>query len=78
MAGLVWLVLIMYDSKRNPCERVRDHFCKQDPAGLQCKSYGAILDESVHDDSAEMRSNIRAQCQSKIERLKEDDGIEVK
>jgi hypothetical protein len=78
MAGLVWLVLIMYDSKRNPCERVRDHFCKQDPAGLQCKSYGAILDESVHDDSAEMRSNIRAQCQSKIERLKEDDGIEVR
>ena len=78
MAGLVWLVLFMLDSQRNPCERVRDHFCKQDPNGLQCKSYGGILDESVNDPVAEMRSNIRAQCLSKIERLKEDEGIEVK
>ena len=33
---------------------------------------------SVNDDSGEMRSNLRAQCLSKIERLKEDDNIEVK
>ena len=78
MAGLVWLVLIMMDSRRNPCERVRDHFCKQDAAGLQCKSYAEILDESIHDESKEMRANIRAQCQSKIDRLKEEDGVEVK
>lgn len=78
MAGLVWLVLFMLDSKRNPCERVAQHFCKQDPNGLQCKSYQGILEESVNDPVAEMRSNIRAQCLSKIERLKEDDGIEVK
>ena len=37
MAGLVWLVLVMLDSRRNPCERVRDHFCKKDPAGTACK-----------------------------------------
>ena len=78
MAGIVALVLWMVDSKRNPCERVRDHFCKQDPAGLQCKSYGAILDESVTDDNPRMRANIKAQCLSKIERLKDEDGITVK
>jgi hypothetical protein len=78
MAGIVALVLWMVDSKRNPCERVRDHFCKQDPAGLQCKSYAAILDESQTDDNPKMRANIKAQCLSKIERLKEEDGITVK
>jgi hypothetical protein len=78
MAGLVALVMWMVDSKRNPCERVRDHFCKQDPAGMQCKMYGGILDESLHDESSQMRANIKAQCLSKIERLKEDDGITVK
>jgi hypothetical protein len=78
MAGLVALIMWMLDSKRNPCERVRDHFCKQDPAGLQCKSYAGVLDESMHDDSGQMRANIKAQCLSKIERMKEEDGVEVK
>jgi len=78
MAGLVALVMWMVDSKRNPCERVRDHVCKQDPAGMQCKMYGGIFDESLHDESAQMRANIKAQCLSKIERLKEEDGITVK
>jgi hypothetical protein len=78
MAGLVWVVLWMVDSRRNPCERVRDHFCRQDPGGLQCKSYQGILDESLHDEGAEMRANIKAQCQSKIDRLKEEDGVVVK
>ncbi|HVY37172.1 MAG TPA: hypothetical protein VHM31_04535 [Polyangia bacterium] len=77
-AGVVWVVLIMVDSRKNPCEKVRNYFCHKDPAGMQCKSYEGILDESVHDDTPAMRSNIRAQCQSKIDRLKEDDGIEVK
>ncbi len=78
MAGLVALIMWMVDAKRNPCERVRDHFCKQDPAGLACKSYNGILDESLHDESSQMRANIKAQCLSKIERLKEDDNITVK
>jgi hypothetical protein len=77
-AGAVWLGLIMFDSRRNPCERVRNHFCKQDPAGIQCKTYAGILDESLHDDSTAMRANIKSQCQSKIDRLKEEDGVEVK
>jgi hypothetical protein len=78
MAGLVALIMWMVDSKRNPCERVRDHFCKQDPASIACKSYTGILDESLHDESSEMRANIKAQCLSKIERLKEEDGVTVK
>ena len=78
MAGLTWLVMAMVDGRRNPCERVKDHFCKQDPAGLQCKSYTGILDESLTDESKAMRANIKSQCQSKIDRMKEEDGIEVK
>ena len=78
LAGLVALIMWMLDAKRNPCERVRDHFCKQDPASITCKSYNDILDESLHDESSQMRANIKAQCQSKIERLKEDDNITVK
>jgi hypothetical protein len=78
LAGMVWVALWMVDSRKNPCERVRDHFCRQDPRGVQCQSYTGIWDESVHDSSAEMRGNIRAQCQSKIERMKEEDNVEVK
>ena len=77
-AGVVWVVLIMVDSRKNPCEKVRNYFCHKDPAGMQCKTYEGILDESLHDDTPAMRANIKAQCQSKIERLKEDEGITVK
>ena len=78
MAGLVALVLRMVDDRRNPCERVRNYFCAQDPKAMACKNYESVLDMSVNDDNGEMRSNLRAQCLSKIERLKEDDNIEVK
>jgi hypothetical protein len=77
LAGLVSLVMAMLDGKRNPCERVRDYQCKKDAAGLQCKSYQDIVTDSVHEPSAEMRSQLRAQCQSKIERLKEEEGVTV-
>jgi hypothetical protein len=77
-AGAVELTYVMVVSRRNPCERVRDHFCKREPAGIQCKTYGGILDESLHDDNPAMRANIKGQCVSKIEHLKEDDGIDVK
>jgi hypothetical protein len=78
LAGLTSLVITMVDSGRNPCERVKAYFCAKDPAGVQCKSYEGIVDESVHDSSAQMRSHIRAQCESKIQRLKEDEGVEIK
>jgi hypothetical protein len=78
-AGLVWLVLILIDSRRNPCERVRDHFCRlEGRAGLTCRSYESILEESVDDDNQQMRQTIRAQCLTKIERLKDEDGIVVR
>jgi hypothetical protein len=78
LAGVASLGMWMVDSRRNPCERVRDHFCAADPKGLQCTTYQGILDESLHDESAEMRANIRAQCQSKIDRLRDEDGVRVK
>lgn len=77
-AGLVGLVLVMFDDQRNPCERVRDYVCKKDgAASVNCTMYQNIFDESVH-DSAQMRQNLRAQCATKIQRLKEDDGVTVK
>lgn len=78
LAGLTALILAMLDGRRNPCERVQNYLCKKDPAGLQCKAYAGIVDESVHEAAAVMRSQIREQCQSKIERLKEEEGVEVK
>src|SRR4051812_29933785 len=63
LAGLTSLIIAMIDGGKNPCERVRNYFCAKDRAGLQCKSYEGIVDESVHDSSPEMRSQIRAQCE---------------
>ncbi len=76
-AGVFWLVLEAVDKRRNPCERVRDHFCKQDAASTACQSYGAITRESVEEASSQMRSDLRAQCVRKIERLKAEDGVVV-
>jgi hypothetical protein len=78
LAGLTWLVMAMVDGGKNPCQRVRDHYCKTDRGGLQCKAYEGILDESLHDAAPEMRANIKSQCESKIQRLKDEDGIELK
>jgi hypothetical protein len=78
-AGLVWLILIMLDSRRNPCERVRDHLCRQaGKTGIECRMYEGILSESVEEENQSMRQSIRAQCQKKIERLKDEDGITVR
>jgi hypothetical protein len=76
MAGLTWLVMIMVDSRRNPCERVRNYFCKADPSGTECKSYQVVLRES-EEEGPTMRANIRAQCQTKIATLLEDRGVKV-
>ena len=76
LAGLTWLVMIMADSRRNPCERVRNYVCKADPAGVECKSYQVVLRES-EDEGPTMRANIRAQCQTKIATLREDRGVAV-
>jgi hypothetical protein len=111
LAGLVWLVMIMLDSRRNPCERLRDYVCHQSTASagsgakppsssspaarstapvppasapadapsppLDCAMYQAIFKESVEDDNPQMRQSIRAQCVTKIDRLKAEDGVTV-
>jgi hypothetical protein len=77
LAGLTWLGMILVDSQRNPCQRVRNYFCKTDPTGPQCRSYDVVLRES-EEEGPTMRANIRAQCQSKIDSLREEQGIQVR
>jgi len=78
-AGLVWLTLTMLDSRRNPCERVRDYLCHTEgETSASCKMYDEIFEESVDDDNPKMRQSIRGQCQTKIERLRDEDGVTVK
>ena len=78
LAGLTSLIMAMVDGKKNPCELVQKYLCQKDPASLPCKSYASIVDDSAHDPSHEMRSTLRQQCQSKIESLKEEDGVDLK
>ena len=65
-------------ASRNPCERVRNHFCRVAVDPVRCQNYQEILRESVQDESSAMRSMIRDQCVTKINRMKEEDGITVR
>ena len=76
-AGLTFVVLEAFDRARNPCDRVRDHYCK-DPASLQCKTYADLARDSVTDDSAMTRQNMLHQCETLIKRLAIDEGVTVK
>lgn len=71
-AGAVWLVLEMKDKGRNPCARVYTYVCAKSKTSLDCTSYADVLTDSEKDPSQEMRRNLRAQCQRKIEHLAED------
>ena len=76
-AGVVWVVLIAFDSARNPCERVRDYTCKREPGSVRCQSYQQLLRDSTDDPSPAIRGEIRNQCLTRIKRLKADEGIDV-
>ncbi len=76
-AAAVAVVMEGSDRARNPCERVRDYLCKKEPAGLPCESYKTMVDESVTEPSKAARGFLRGQCDTKIERLKIDEGIVV-
>lgn len=76
-SAVVWVAIRMAVESRNPCERVRDYFCKTAVDASKCESYRLILKESVEEQSPRMRGVIRDQCLTKITRLKEDDGITV-
>lgn len=71
-AGVVFLGLEMKDKARNPCARVEAYVCAKKPGSLDCTTYADVRKESEQDDSTEMRRNIRAQCERKIEHLAED------
>jgi len=75
--AVVWVAVRMAVASRNPCERVRDYFCRpvRDPS--KCNSYQSIYKESVEDESPKMRGLIRDQCLTKITRLKDEDGVIV-
>jgi hypothetical protein len=76
--SVAWVAIRMAVESRNPCERVRNHFCRKAPIDpAQCNAYQGILKESVEDESPRMRGVIRDQCLTKINRLKEEDGITV-
>ena len=76
-AGLVWGALELIDRRRNPCERLRNHYC-QDPSTLNCKTYDGLYRESIEDESNKMRSMIKSQCETKIERLKTEQNVRVR
>ena len=75
--AVVWAALKMAVASRNPCERVRDYFCKKALDVAKCNSYQSVYKESVEDQSPKMRGVIRDQCLTKINRMKEEDGITV-
>jgi len=75
--AVVWVAIRMAEASRNPCERVRDYYCRKVPDQAKCDSYQIIFKESVQDDSSRMRGVIRDQCLTKINRLKDEDGITV-
>lgn len=77
-AGVCWLAITMAVASRNPCERVRDHYCRRAVDPGKCASYEGVFHESVQDPIAAMRSTIRDQCLTKINRLKEEDGVTVR
>jgi hypothetical protein len=77
-AGLVWGGLELADRRRNPCQRMRDYYCHLGAATQDCVNQTTIFNESVEDASSRMRSLIRQQCLTKINRLATEQGIKVR
>jgi hypothetical protein len=73
--AIAWVAIRMAEASRNPCERVRDYYCRKAPDQAKCDSYQVVYKESVQDDSSRMRGVIRDQCLTKINRLKDEEGI---
>ena len=47
---------------------------------MNCRSYDGVLQDSENSrgEVATMRANLRAQCQSKIDSLRDEEGIRLK
>ena len=41
--GAVWVAIRMAEASRNPCERVRNHYCRKAPDQAKCDSYQVIF-----------------------------------
>jgi len=73
----VWLVLAMLDGREtraNACVTLL-------PAGSQGNALpdvSGVWQESMQDGQPGHARNIRSQCQAKIERLKDEDGVSVR
>ena len=76
--GLVWLVMSWSTAGATRASACATTSASRIPPACRARPTPGILDESLHDESPQMRANIKAQCQSKIDRLKEEDGITVK
>src|SRR5262245_46326094 len=76
-AAAVVLGMDMWTASRNPCERLVRHFCGQSESSNACKTWDGIFKESVEDPSPKMRGLVRAQCETKITRLKEEENQTV-
>ena len=77
LSVVIWVTIRAVVDSRNPCQRVRDYFCRKVPDATKCASYQEVYKESVDDASSRMRGVIRDQCLMKIERMKQEDGITV-
>lgn len=75
--AVTWVAIRMAVASRNPCERVRDYFCKKSLDAEKCNSYQGVFKESVQDESPKMRGVIRDQCLTKINRMKDEEGINI-
>lgn len=75
-AGVVFVVMMFSDRARNPCERLRAHYCSGKDS-LACATYDTVFKDSVEHESAQMRGVVREGCVKKINRLKTDEGIVV-
>ena len=79
LAGLTWLGLALHDG----ASATRAGWCATTTAsrtrpGAQCRSYDGVLQESEEAGGPTMRANIRAQCQTKIDSLREEEGIRLR
>jgi hypothetical protein len=76
--AVIWVAVHMAVASRNPCERLRDYLCRKAPLdATKCNTYQVIFKESVEDQNARMRGVIRDQCLTKINRLRDEDGVTV-
>jgi hypothetical protein len=76
-AGLVFVIIEAVDSARNPCDRMRDYFCRVDAKSQDCQSYVGIARDSREEESKMARQAILHQCDTRIRLLKRDEGIKV-